>query len=149
MNPTLVRAVSALAATAAGLAMLPAPTESPQLQNYQARCAQAMAYFVTQIPRIDKGRHQATMGESHRPEWVAAQYAKQGIGIAQSLHTQRLAVDMMLFVDGVYQSNPEAYQPLAELWMQVAPAFGVEPAAGYYFKSRDAVHFSCAWKGVK
>lgn len=144
-----IRAITALAATAAGLAMLPAPTESPKLKDYQARCSQAMAYFVTQIPRIDNGRHQVTMGEAHRPEWVAATYAKQGLGIAESLHTKRLAVDLMLFVDGVYQSQPEAYKPLAELWLHVAPAFGVVPAAGYYFKSRDAVHFSCAWEGFK
>lgn len=144
-----LRTIGALAATAAGLAMLPAPTESPQLRNYQARCSQAMAYFITQIPRIDQGRHQVAMGEAHRPAWVASQYAKRGIGISESLHTKKLAIDLLLFVDGVYQSQPEAYKPLAELWLQVAPAFGVVPAAGYYFKSRDAVHFSCAWEGFK
>jgi hypothetical protein len=144
-----IRTITALAATAAGLAMLPAPTESPQLRNYQARCSQAVAYFITQIPRIDQGRHQVALGEAHRPEWVAAQYARKGIGIAESLHTKKLAIDLLLFVDGVYQSQPEAYQPLAELWLQVAPAFGVVPAAGFYFKSRDAVHFSCSWEGFK
>jgi hypothetical protein len=144
-----LRAIGALAATAASLAMLPAPTESPQLRNYQARCTQAVAYFVTQIPRIDNGRHQVALGEAHRPDWVAAQYAKRGIGIAESLHTKKLAIDLLLFTDGVYQSQPEAYKPLAELWLQVAPAFGVVPAAGYYFKSRDAVHFSCSWEGFK
>lgn len=149
MNPILTRTIAALAATAAGLAMLPEPTDSPKLREYQARCSQALAYFITQIPRIDHGRHQVTIGEAHRPEWVAAQYAKQGIGVARSLHTQRLAVDLMLFVDGVHQPTPEPYKPLAELWMQLAPAFGVTPAAGYYFKNRDAVHFSCAWGGIK
>jgi hypothetical protein len=149
MNAMYLRAIGALAATAASLAMLPAPTESPQLRNYQARCTQAVAYFVTQIPRIDNGRHQVALGEAHRPDWVAAQYAKRGIGIAESLHTKKLAIDLLLFTDGVYQSQPEAYKPLAELWLQVAPAFGVVPAAGYYFKSRDAVHFSCSWEGFK
>ena len=143
------KTVAGLAAIAASLAMLPEPTESPALKSYQARCSQAIAYFITQIPRIDNGRHQVTLGEAHRPEWVAATYAKQGLGIAESLHTKRLAVDLMLFVDGVYQSQPEAYEPLAELWMQVAPPFGVIPAAGYFFKSRDAVHFSCAHGGFK
>lgn len=149
MTQFYVRAIGALAAVAASLALLPAPTETQALKTYQARCAQAMAYFITQIPQIDNGRHHVTMGEAHRPEWVAATYARQGLGITQSLHTMRLAQDLMLFVDGVYQDQPEAYKPLAELWLQVAPPFGVAPAAGFYFKSRDAVHFSCAWKGFK
>ena len=145
----LAKSITALAGLAAGLAMLPAPTESPRLANYQARCAQALSYFITQIPRIDDGRHQVALGEAHRPDWVAATYAKRGIGISDSLHTKKLAFDLLLFTDGVYQSQPEAYKPLAELWMQVAPPFGVVPAAGYYFKSRDAVHFSCSWEGFK
>ncbi len=145
----LHKSIVALAVSAAGMAMLPSPTETPALKNYQNRCAQALAYFITQIPRIDDGRHQVTLGEAHRPEWVAATYAKKGIGIAESLHTKKLAFDLLLFVDGVYQSQPEAYKPLAELWLQVAPPFGVIPAAGFYFKSRDAVHFSCAWEGFK
>lgn len=145
----IIKAIGALAATAAGLAMLPPPTESPQLKNYQVRCSQAIAYFITQIPRLEEGRHQVALGEAHRPDWVAATYAKRGIGIAESLHTKKLAIDLLLFTDGVYQSQPEAYKPLAELWLQVAPAFGVVPAAGYYFKSRDAVHFSCSWEGFK
>ena len=149
MNQFIVRSVSALAVTAASLAFLPRPEDSQSLRAYQVRCAQATAYFITQIPRIDKGRHQVTMGEAHRPEWVAATYAKQGLGIKESLHTKKLAIDLLLFVDGVYQSEPEAYQPLAELWMQVGTAFGVMPAAGYDFKSRDAVHFSWAWAGIK
>jgi hypothetical protein len=146
---TPIKSITALAAAAAALVFLPPPTESPKLSNYQARCSQAIAYFITQIPRIDNGRHQVTMGEAHRPEWVALGYAKQGVGIAESLHTKRLAVDLLLFTDGVFQSQPEAYKPLAELWMQVAPPFGVHPAAGYFFKSKDAVHFSCTHGGYK
>lgn len=149
MNQNIARSIGALAVAAAGLAMLPSPTESPQLRNYQSRCSQAIAYFIAQIPKIDGGRHHVALGEAHRPDWVAATYAKKGMGIAESLHTKKLAVDLLLFVDGVYQSQPEAYEPLAELWLQTAPAFGIVPAAGYYFKSRDAVHFSCAWEGFK
>jgi hypothetical protein len=145
----LAKSVAGLAVAAASLIMLPTPTEPPSLKGYQVRCSQALAYFITQIPRIDRGRHQISLGEAHRPEWVAATYAKRGLGIAESLHTKKLAVDLMLFVDGEFQDKPEPYKPLADLWLEIGPAFGITPAAGYYFKSRDAVHFSCAWGGFQ
>lgn len=147
MNPILTRSILALAASAAGLASLPEPETPKDLSNYQQRCSQALAYFVTQIPQIDKGRHQVTMGEAHRPSWVAAEYAKKGLGISTSLHISRLAVDLNLFVDGVYQVDGTAHKPLAELWLKVGPAFGVVPAAGYYFN--DGNHYSCSWGGRK
>lgn len=147
MNPIITRSIVALATAAAGLAFLPEPDTAKDLSNYQQRCAQALSYFVTQIPVIDKGRHQVTMGEAHRPSWVAAEYAKKGLGISTSLHISRLAVDLNLFVDGVYQVDGKAHKPLAELWMKVGPSFGVVPAAGYYFN--DGNHYSCSWDGRK
>lgn len=120
--------------------------DDPKLSNYQQRCAQALSFFIHQIPQRIPGA-QVTFGETHRPTWVATEYARRGLGIATSLHTQRLAVDLMLFKDGVYQTNSEAYRPLANLWKAVAPPFGVQPAAGIDFN--DGNHFSCAYGGRK
>ena len=120
--------------------------DDPKLSNYQQRCAQALSFFIHQIPQRIPGA-QVTFGETHRPTWVATEYARRGLGIATSLHTQRLAVDLMLFKNGVYQTNSEAYRPLANLWKVVAPPFGVEPAAGIDFN--DGNHFSCAYGGRK
>lgn len=120
--------------------------DDPKLSNYQQRCAQALSFFIHQIPQRIPGA-QITFGEAHRPTWVAAEYARRGLGIATSLHTQRLAVDLMLFKDGVYQTNSEAYRPLANLWKAVAPPFGVVPGAGIDFN--DGNHFSCAYGGRK
>ena len=122
------------------------PEDDPRLSNYQQRCAQALAFFIHQIPQRVPGA-QVTLGEAHRPTWVAAEYARRGLGIATSLHTQRLAVDLMLSQNGVYQTSSEAYRPLANLWKVVAPPFGVVPGAGVDFN--DGNHFSCAYGGRK
>jgi hypothetical protein len=45
----------------------------------------------------------------------------------------------------VYQTDAEAYKPLADYWLTLDP----DAAAGYYFASKDADHFSLAFQGVK
>jgi hypothetical protein len=58
-------------------------------------------------------------------------------------------VDLNLFVDKQFATDSAAHKPLAELWMRTGGAFGVEPAAGYYFVKQDGNHYSCAYGGVK
>lgn len=139
-------AAAALAVAAATVGYLGSPEDDPRLSIYQMRCAQALSYFITQIPLEIPGA-QVTFGEFHRPTWVAAEYARRGLGISTSLHTQRLAADLMLFRNGVYQTSSEAYRPLVNLWLQIGPAFGVDAAAGISFN--DGNHFSCAYRGRK
>jgi hypothetical protein len=139
--------LSGLAAIAAlSVGMLQEPADDPKLNSYQMRCAQALAYFIHQIPQQIPGA-QVTLGEAHRPTWVAAEYARRGLGISTSLHIQRLAVDLMLFRDGVYQTSSEAYRPLANLWKTIAPFYVVVPGVGIDFN--DGNHFSCAYGGRK
>lgn len=139
-------ASAAIAATVVGLS-IPSNQTEPGLSEYQTRCAQAIAFFVTQIPLIEQGRYYITFGEAFRPQSVAAAYAKAGLGISNSLHTKRLAIDLNLFDRGVFVTDGSGHKPLAELWMKTGGAFGITPAAGYYFN--DGNHYSCAWKGVK
>lgn len=140
-----------LLATAAALAAGIITDEVPSgegLGPYQQRCAQALAYFVTQVPLIEPaGKYQVTYGETFRPISVAKSYAQAGLGISNSLHTKRLAVDLNLFVDGRFATDSEAHRPLAVLWMSIGSAFGIVPAAGVYFN--DGNHYSCAYQGVK
>lgn len=86
-----------------------------------------------------------TFGDAYRSPEQAALNAQKGVGIAKSLHTQRLAVDLMLFVNGVWQTAPEAYQPLGDYWKSLDP----ECAWGGDFKMKDAVHFSLSHEGIK
>lgn len=62
-----------------------------------------------------------TLGEAYRPRETAAIYAKRGIGIKDSLHTQRLAIDLNLFIDGVYRADTEAYRSLGVFWKNLDP----------------------------
>ena len=64
----------------------------------------------------DRRGYEITLGEAWRPPEMAELYAKQGKGIKNSLHTQRLAIDLNLFKDGVYLGRSEAYRPLGEWW---------------------------------
>ena len=88
---------------------------------------------------------EVTFGEAWRTPEQAKWNQEHGSGIANSLHCDRLAIDLNLFKDGVYQTDPESYKPLADYWLTLDP----DAAAGYYFTSKDADHFSLAWQGTK
>lgn len=145
VKKVVVTAVTGAAALTIG-AFIPAP-DDPSLSAYQMRCANALSVFVSQVPRIDRGQYAVTFGEAFRPQSVASAYARQGIGIANSLHTRRLAIDLNLFIDGEFQTSTEAHKPLADLWLSMGKQLGVEPAAGYYFN--DGNHYSCALGKLK
>jgi hypothetical protein len=145
---TIVATVSG--ALIAGVAWLPESIElTPSLSAYQQSCARALGYFETQIARIEDGKYSITSGEAWRPPFMARVYASQGKGIANSLHSVRLARDYNLFVNGVYRTDSEAHKPLAEFWMQIGPQFGIKPSAGYYFEKQDGNHYGCQWGNVK
>ncbi len=81
--------------------------------------------------------YRLTFGEAFRTPEQAALNAKKGSGISNSLHTQRLAVDFNLFVNGQYQTRTEDYLPLGEYWESLGGSWGGR------FKSRpDGNHFS-------
>lgn len=87
-----------------------------------------------------------TLGEAYRSQEEAARLAKTGAGIAQSLHTQRLAIDLNLFIDGVYQTDSEAYRPLGE-WWEVQSSGLIDCRWGGRFTRPDGNHFSLAHGG--
>lgn len=90
--------------------------------------------------------YELTAGEQYRTPEQAALNAQHGIGIANSLHTLRLAVDLQLFKDGTYLTDSEAYRPLGEFWKTLDP----DAAWGGDFKTRpDGNHFSLSWGGIK
>ena len=89
--------------------------------------------------------YQLTFGEAYRTPEQAALNAKIGSGIYNSLHTQRLAVDFNLFVNGVYVAGTEAYTPLGEYWESLDP----QCAWGGRFAKPDGNHFSLSHNGVR
>lgn len=87
--------------------------------------------------------YDVSLGEAYRSPQEAARLALAGLGIRNSLHTKRLAIDINLFKDGVYLTNGDDYQPLGEWWEQQAP----DARWGGRFK--DGNHFSLEHEGVK
>lgn len=84
-----------------------------------------------------------TFGEAYRTPEQAALNAAKGIGIGKSLHTMRLAIDFNLFVDGVYQTDSEAYRPLGEYWESLGGSWGGR------FSKPDGNHFSLGHEGIR
>jgi hypothetical protein len=85
-----------------------------------------------------------TFGEAWRSPQEAAINAQTGAGITNSLHTQRLAIDINLFKDGVLLESVEDYRPLGEFWLTLHPL----ARWGGNFAKPDADHFSLTFDGV-
>lgn len=88
-----------------------------------------------------------TWGETYRAPAQALNNARLGIGIANSLHGLRLAVDLQLFKAGVYLNGDStgAYTLAGTYWKTLDPL----ACWGGDFAMRDYDHFSITWQGVK
>ena len=90
--------------------------------------------------------YELTFGDAYRDPRLAALNAQQGKGIANSLHTSRLAVDFNLFKNGAYLPKSEDYRPLGEFWKTLNPdnCWG-----GDFRPLQDGNHFSMQDGGIK
>lgn len=112
------------------------------LGEKQRRFTELVARLISWA--YDEG-YELTFGEAYRTPEQAALNAKTGAGISNSLHTQRLAVDLNLFINGVYQPKSEAYEPLGAYWKELDP----DCRWGGDFAKPDGDHFSLEHNGVK
>ncbi|MGJ7057404.1 M15 family metallopeptidase [Morganella morganii] len=87
--------------------------------------------------------YRLTFGEAYRTPEQAKLNAKSGKGISNSLHTQRLAVDFNLFINGQYKTDTPGYLPLGEYWESIGGTWGGR------FSRPDGNHFSLEHNGVK
>lgn len=117
---------------------MPAATRRETLREKQSR-------FARMVPRLldwaFANGYEVTLGEAERPKAQAALNAKSGKGIANSLHTVRLAIDLHLFRDGVYLDSTEAHRPMGEFWESIGGAWGG--------RFGDGNHYSLAHDGRK
>lgn len=79
-----------------------------------------------------------TVGDAYRSPETAKIYAERGIGSATSLHCERLAIDLNLFIKEKYQTDTAAYAPLGKYWKSLHP----DCAWGGDFRRQDGNHFS-------
>jgi hypothetical protein len=103
--------------------------------------------FVSLVAQLIAEAHrqgfQLTFGEAYRSPEEAARLASLGKGIAKSLHTVRLAIDLNLFRDGVYLSSAESHRPLGEWWKRQHPLC----RWGGDFARADGNHYSLEYGG--
>lgn len=78
-----------------------------------------------------------TGGELLRTPEQQELYLKSGKSkTANSMHLQKLAIDLNLFIGGQYKTDKESYRPLADYWKSLNP----NNVAGYDW-GWDANHF--------
>lgn len=87
--------------------------------------------------------YELTFGDAYRSPEQAAANAKAGTGIANSVHTVRLAVDFNLFRDGQYLSDTASHAPLGAYWK----ALDQDARWGGDFSKPDGNHYSFTHEG--
>jgi hypothetical protein len=96
--------------------------------------------------------YELTYGDAYRSPEEAARLAAARKGIKNSLHTQRLAIDLNLFQHGVYLSSTESHRPLGEFWESLSTP-EIECCWGGRFKDSqgrprpDGNHYSIRHQG--
>ena len=100
--------------------------------------------FARLVPRlIDKAYelgYTVTLGECQRSKEEAARLAKTGLGIKNSLHIIRLAIDINLFRDGIYLTDIEPHRALGTWWESLSNGKDFVTAWGGHWG--DGNHYS-------
>lgn len=87
-----------------------------------------------------------TLGEAWRTPEQAKRNAETGAGVRNSLHCDRLAVDLNLFVGGVFVDSTEGHRRLGEHWKTLHQ----NCRWGGDFKNRpDGNHYSFSPDGIR
>ena len=81
-----------------------------------------------------KNGYELTFGDAYRDPRVS-------YGHQNSLHRQRLAVDLNLFINGEYQTYTDAHTPLGEYWESIGGTWGG--------RFNDGNHYSLEYNGMK
>lgn len=95
---------------------------------------------------LEQPGYELRLGEAARSKEEAERLAKTGAGIANSVHRERLAIDLMLDIHGIYQKETEGYRPMGEYWKTLHP---LARWGGDFHSRPDGDHFSFEWGGVK
>lgn len=90
------------------------------LLDLQQEFALSVAKLLQQAASLGYG---VTLGEAWRTPQQAQYNADHGLGVAHSLHEERLAIDLNLFKDGAYLTDAEPYRQLGEWWKTLGPAY--------------------------
>lgn len=108
------------------------------LRQKQSAFAKLVGHLILQAYAMG---YEITLGEAYRSPEEALRLSKSKKGIKNSLHTQKLAIDLNLFKNGVYLSSTESHRPLGEWWESQGGTWGG--------RFDDGNHYSFEHNGVK
>jgi hypothetical protein len=113
------------------------------LNALQQQFAQDAAKLIQQAKVLG---YEVSFGEAWRTPQQAQWDADHGTGIACSLHLQRLAIDLNVFVNGIWQMDDSSgcYKAMGEFWKSL----GSDHFWGGDFQRVDLDHFSISPDGV-
>lgn len=110
------------------------------LNEKQAEFTRTVAHFISWCFAND---YPVIGAELYRTQEQAQIYKSRGVGILNSNHCLKLAIDLFRLVDGSVSWNREHYQQLGDKWKSMHPL----ARWGGDFKRRDCVHFSFEHRG--
>ena len=113
------------------------------LLEKQQEFAQRVAVFLLWL---SKNGYSVTLGEAWRSDAEAKINAAEHIGIADSLHRLRLAIDLNLFKGGRFLSATADYQAAGAAWEALSTTEALGCWGGTW---GDADHFSIEYGGLK
>ena len=86
--------------------------------------------------------YEVAFGDAFRDPRLHGEFGvKKAYGNAKSQHKRRLAIDLLLFKDGVYLTDTQDYASLGVWWEQQGGAWGG--------RFSDGNHFSLAYQGAE
>ena len=91
------------------------------------------------LVHIYESGYEVSVDWAYRPPEVAAYYAQIGVGIRNSLHIKKLAVDLNLFLDGKWLRDTEAHKGFGDWWEAQHPLcrWGGRWHDGNHYEVRD------------
>lgn len=115
------------------------------LRQKQSAFARLVARLILQATAMG---YEVTFGEAYRSPEEAARLAARGTGraIKKSLHTQRLAIDLNLFKDGIWLTKTDDHRPLGQWWEAQSTSDVVCTWGGHF---DDGNHYSVTHGGAK
>lgn len=117
-----------------------------EMQSLHVRLVKALIGWTLSQPG-----HELTAGEWLRGKEQALANAASGAGIARSNHLVSLAIDLRLFINGVYQTDSAAYKAMGDYWKSLHPLarWGGDFHDAHGRPKPDGNHFSLEYLGRK
>jgi hypothetical protein len=98
------------------------------------------------IAHAEISGYKLTFGEAWRSKEEAERLAKLGKGIKNSLHVDRLAIDLNLFKNGKFLTKTEDHKKLGEFWESLSTK---EYTCYWGGRFGDGNHYSIGHQGRK